>query len=402
MFKVGIVGIGGYANQLVKHISALKPEGWTLSSAVVRSPEKYATQISEVKELFPDCRIVDSLETLLNGEQPLELVILPTGIQYHAKMSAKCLEAGIPVLVEKPVAATIQDVDYMIEVAKRTKLPLSVGFQDLYSPSIRRIKSLIINGSLGKALKGRGVVRWPRGVAYFKRNDWAGKLKSGDEWVLDSVLNNATAHFFNILVNLMGKDEESAATPRSVEWECYRAYDIETYDTVALRVRLQEGGELHYFTSHAGETNQNPLLEVEYEAATVTWTYDNAGQTKIAWKDGRIEEFNNGEEHVVLPMLRSVRERHSKGLAGWATPQNGRPHTLLVNALSEARDQVNVLDSSQYDQVGEGQGFRRIKGLDAYMDKAFAEDALFSELKAPWAKAPLSLDLKGYGHFPRE
>lgn len=399
-FQPAILGVGGYATWLLKYMSRLNDEGLRLVHAVVRSPAKYPAELEQLKQLHPDCDVLPDLNSLLTAEPKPDLIILPVGIQHHAAMTIQCLEAGFPVLVEKPVAATIQDVDAMIAAATRTGLPVFVGFQDIYSPSIRRIKALVAEGAIGKPLRGRAMVRWPRGEAYFKRNNWAGKLKSEGEWVLDSVLNNATAHFFNILLNLMGEGLHEATTPLCVESECYRAYDIETFDTVCLRLKLREGGVIHYYATHASEENLDPVLEVEYEKAIVKWTFAaNVGTTVVMWKDGAEERFDNGPEHPAVAMLRDVRNKVEHKNEGCATLANSRVHTLIVNALSEGRDHVVPLKEGDYLKTGDPE-VRYIPGLDALMEKAYAEGKLFSQCGVHWAQQPQIFGLMNYTHFP--
>ena len=75
----------------------------------------------------------------------------------------------------------------------------------------------------GKALYGgtssrRITVRaqWPRGASYYARNNWAGRLRVGSAWVLDSPVNNAFAHFLMLALFWAGDTPTAASPPESL------------------------------------------------------------------------------------------------------------------------------------------------------------------------------------------
>src|SRR5690606_13051786 len=96
------------------------------------------------------------------------------------------LQAGLHVLLEKPVAATVQEVDAIIAAQTAAARLVAVGFQDLYVPAALDIKKRVLDGQIGTLRKVVVRGQWPRSSAYYARNEWAGRLQIDNAWVLDS------------------------------------------------------------------------------------------------------------------------------------------------------------------------------------------------------------------------
>src|SRR5690606_34582742 len=107
------------------------------------------------------------------------------------------------------------------------------------------------SGAFGKPKRLRTIVLWPRSDRYYARG-WAGKLRDqAGNLVMDSVANNATAHYIHNMFYVLGRATDESARPARVTAELYRANRIENYDTAAMRVHTEDGVELLYFGSHA-------------------------------------------------------------------------------------------------------------------------------------------------------
>ncbi len=105
-----------------------------------------------------------------------------------------------------------------------------------------------MEGVFGRAVRLKTITLWPRTHSHYARSRWAGRIKDDHgSWVLDSPVNNATAHYLHNMLYLLGKTTNSSARPASVEAELYRANNIENYDTGALRIKTEEGAEIFSF-----------------------------------------------------------------------------------------------------------------------------------------------------------
>src|SRR5581483_895161 len=76
--------------------------------------------------------IAKSFDQLLACD--IEAVWLPLPIDLHRPYTENALAAGRAVMCEKPAAGSVDDVDAMIEARDRSRLPVIVGFQDIYQP----------------------------------------------------------------------------------------------------------------------------------------------------------------------------------------------------------------------------------------------------------------------------
>ncbi|MFK5979441.1 MAG: Gfo/Idh/MocA family oxidoreductase [Rhizobiaceae bacterium] len=90
-----------------------------------------------------------SLDDLLNEDKP-DGVIVATPNQMHEKHAIQCMEAGIPVLIEKPIADTVAAAERIVAIGKKTNVPILVGHHRRYNPLIAKAKQAIDEGKLGR------------------------------------------------------------------------------------------------------------------------------------------------------------------------------------------------------------------------------------------------------------
>ena len=92
------------------------------------------------------------LGDLLGGEYP-EAAIVAVPTAHHAAVAAALLEADIPVLVEKPVAATEQEAAHLVELAQRRGLPLTVGHVERFNPAVVALRDRLRSEELGRVFQ---------------------------------------------------------------------------------------------------------------------------------------------------------------------------------------------------------------------------------------------------------
>jgi predicted dehydrogenase len=124
-------------------------------------------------------------EFLHHASATAEVLTVPIGIHQHVPVSMAALHAGLYVYCEKPVAATIQEVDQLIAAQKSSGKLVGINFQNICSASIQKLKARICDGRLGMIKSAALICSWPRSRNYYARNDWAGRLRKNDDWILD-------------------------------------------------------------------------------------------------------------------------------------------------------------------------------------------------------------------------
>ena len=211
-----------------------------------------------------------------------DLAVIAAPIHHHAPYASAAMCHGSNVLCEKPLCATVDDAVQMRHIAQETGRFVAVGYQWSYSDAIQALKRDILAGELGRPIRLKCIVLWPRSAAYYARNNWAGRIKSdAGEWVLDSPINNATAHYLHNIFYLLGKSRSTSAHLARLRAELYRANPIENYDTAALRCWTTEGVEILYYAAHPIRNEIGPSFEFEFEKATVTYQTIGGGKSLL-------------------------------------------------------------------------------------------------------------------------
>ncbi len=404
MKRFGIVGVGGFAATILRSILTVESEGAAhLEAAVVRHPAKYPDTVKRLEQ--EGRRLYLSLTEMLEKEHgQLDMVAIPTGIPYHAEMTVQALEAGLDVIVEKPVAATVQEVDAIIAAEKRTGHFCAVGYQHIHAPAMQTLREEVENGRLGKIRRMKCFANWPRGRVYYDRNGWAGEVMYDGRWVLDGPVTNALAHFLQNMFYLLGAETAWDVGIATLEGELYRANDIATYDTVALRAHMTTGADVLITLSHVVCENENPIIEIEAENATARWTFDGV-KSVIHYRDGTIRSVET-PSHVDFhaeAIRDGIAVAEGRRLRPRATPTNSRLHVLAVDLAFESCEGIHEIPQRYRKAVTLPNGDHRVEvpGMEEAVRRSFAEFKLFSELGLPWAHAARPVSGSDYVSFPQ-
>jgi len=376
--RFATVGARGYARTLLAYMRMLVDKGrGQLVAATIRNK---ASRPNIVARFEADgVQVFDSYEAMLAACQgKVDVVVLPTAIHHHAPMSIAALEGGYHVLVEKPAAARLTDVDRMIAAREASGKQCAVGFQLIYSPVIQALKRTIGEGKLGRVKRIRTIALWPRGPVYYERNNWAGKLFCDGQPVYDSPFNNALAHHIMNMLYLAFPGRGRAAYAAQVEAELFRTYDIESFDTGCLRVRTDSDVEVVFAASHACDTLIDPVMQLEAERAAVYCQLDE--RATITYTDGTTEtiEQEDPREQMFHNVIEAVTGTASEPLC---TLEIARAHVACIEAMHQVAPIVTI-PPSFVSQTTEGQ--RVIVGVAEAVQQVFADGQLFSEIGAPF------------------
>jgi predicted dehydrogenase len=395
--RFAVVGPGGFGREHRRAIQALADEGEAALAAVVSRPGENAEIVPQLQA--QGVPIYPSLDALLAGGEAVDVVTVPTSIYSHAALTIRALEGGRHVYCEKPAAATVQEVDAMIAARERAGRLCAVGFQEMASPALQRIKEALCAGRIGRLRTLKAHVLWPRWDSYYARNEWAGKLRIGDAWVLDGPANNAASHTLNALLYLAGTERFAPARPARVTAELYRANAIETYDTAAIRVHTDDDVEILFYVTHAGERNEAPYIEVAGDRGTLR-RWGEEGHTELRADGARPETWSAAGIDVRLigfrHFCRAVRSEEQLLLP----VENARAHTLVIDAAHDSSP-IHAFPPTICERGDSDRGPRTlVPGLDAIIRQAFAEGKLLSESGASWGVPGREVDTRGYTRFP--
>lgn len=222
MIRFAIVGCGHIAK---KHAEAIiNSEGASLVAVCDTIEEKMQPFVEEY-----NIKGYTSLDELLaNPEVDVINICTPSG--YHANIAVQAAVAKKHIVVEKPIALTIEDTDRIINACNENGVKLAVVHPNRFRPALIKLKNLMKEGRFGKLSHANATVRWNRNQAYYDQAPWRG-TKSLD----GGVLMNQAIHNLDLLVWLMGEVEEVYSM------DATRLRDIEAEDVSTGVVRFKNG-----------------------------------------------------------------------------------------------------------------------------------------------------------------
>jgi len=404
--RVALIGVSGYGRVHYDLLRRLHSLGEIrLAAVAIIDPESESAVVAECRSA--GCEVfTDYAEMLRRHRGRLDLCAIPTGIPWHTRMTLAALEAGANVLVEKPLAATLEEVDAVQGAEARHSRTVMLGFQYHYCAENIGLKGELLASAIGPLRRIRGLGLWPRGADYYSRTDWAGRIRSGGAWVLDSPLSNAFAHHLSLALFFAGARQERSAAPVRVAAELYRAQAIENFDTAALRVETDTGVDIRFYASHSCKGSRDPELVLEGEEGRVVWRH---GQGYRIEPRGEVpRQVPLGDESAArLCMFRSALRRLGDPGVFVCGTEIAREHTRCIQAAQCTGPVRDV--PRQWVGTNGPAGRRRdtwIVGIEDMMRRAFEAARSLAEVGCPWAASPLEVlvadsDRDGITLFPQ-
>ncbi len=395
--SVVLSGIGGMGAVYLQALLEKQDEGSLRIEGVVDPVPERSPHFGRLKER--GVPIYSDLEGFYHRHEA-EFAVISSPIQFHALQTCLALERGSRVLCEKPVAATVQEVQRMIEARDRAGRWVAVGYQWSFSKAVQNLKADIRQGRFGAAQRLRCIYLWPRDFAYYGRNDWAGKRRdAAGAWVLDSPANNAMAHDLHNMFYILGRDIDASAVPVDVEAELYRAYDIQNFDTAAARIRLESGAEILFLVSHVSHEDSGPVFRYEFERGTVSGRGRNA-DVQARFADGGERNYGSPDIDLMKKLgdcLAAVRS----GAAPVCGLEAAMSQTLALDGLQDAMPEIAEFPARLVRTEPTPSGGRLwVEGLDEVLFRCYEAGRLPSELGAPWIRKAGRIDLRNYRQFP--
>ena len=283
MIKIVLAGLGMYGGFHLNYFTKTnKNPNYQLVAVIdpyASSSKLYDTLLELKMPIYAD------LTACLEEVKP-DMAILCTPIDCHKPQILDCFAHGVHVLCEKPLAATLGDIEEIRAARDTTGLKLGVGFQWSFCDTIRALKDDIRSGVLGRPLHLKTFVSWQRDYTYYSSTNWKGRLNNASGApVHDSILSNATAHYLHNMFFILDD------APASYEVLTARANPIETFDTAFMHGTFRKGGEFTYVVSHSAEINSNPEFTYIFENATVTFDSNREDMIRAVFRDGTVREY---------------------------------------------------------------------------------------------------------------
>ena len=168
-----------------------------------------------------------SLDELLANASP-DGVILATPNPMHVPQALVCIAAGVPVLVEKPIAHTVSDAQKLVQATQAHRAKVLIGHHRAHSPIMREAKAVIESGCLGSLVSVMGSAMFYKPDTYFTEAPWRCQVGGGP------VLINLIHEIHNLRLLCGEIVQVQAMTSNAV-----RGFAVE--DTASITFRFASG-----------------------------------------------------------------------------------------------------------------------------------------------------------------
>ena len=224
-YRIAIIGCGKVAHLHAKAIGNL-PNA-TLVAVWSRTPES-AVKFAAVY----GAKVYSDIGAMIR-ENGIDLAIVCNPHPFHREVAVEAARAGANVLVEKPLASSLEDCDIIIDECKRAGVRLGVISQRRWYAPVQRIRQAIDEGKIGAPALGTILMLGWRDKAYYDADLWRGT------WDMEGggVLVNQSPHQLDILLWFMGEVDEVYGL-----WRNLNHPYIEVDDSALAIVKFKNGG----------------------------------------------------------------------------------------------------------------------------------------------------------------
>ncbi|MCC6613173.1 MAG: Gfo/Idh/MocA family oxidoreductase [Anaerolineae bacterium] len=320
--RLGMIGAGGVAqSKYFPAIARLRMIWEPVEIAAFVEPR--ADVADKVRAIYGGQHYTD-VGAMLAAEA-LDGVLVLSPDTLHAEHTLACLDAGLPALVEKPIARSLSDAARMCNAADARDLPLMCVANKRYSPPYQRAKTLIDGGKLGP-------------LALF-----SGKFNLGYDYV--DLLEAGTIHLFDLALYLMGEVTRVSASGTNRHGHNTTGYPV---DNVAMTLEFASGA-VGSVISSASALSLKPWervevygdhvwLSVEDQHELIVYDGETAGAqswTPIVPNTLLFDEEFGGYMGILENFAQVIRGAEAPRVTGW---DGYRAYELLTAAqLSLAR-----------------------------------------------------------------
>nr|MBL0717381.1 Gfo/Idh/MocA family oxidoreductase [Desulfobacterales bacterium] len=143
MLKVGVIGCGYWGPNLIRNFVQLN------ESDVARVADLDSGRLKHMRSLYPGIETTSDYRDIISDSE-IDIVAVATPVHTHFTFGKEALLAGKHVFIEKPIAASVREVEELIDLAQKKKRKLMVGHTFEYTGAVRKMKEIIDSGELGE------------------------------------------------------------------------------------------------------------------------------------------------------------------------------------------------------------------------------------------------------------
>lgn len=289
MLKIAVIGLGDISKI---HIPVIQANECAELVAVCDLDESLKDNVVNVNFYSNYLEMIEK-ETL-----DCVHICLPHHLHYPATKA--CVEKGIHVFLEKPLARNAEEGLALVKLEEENKtIKIGVSFQNRVNETVEKLREIIDSGEYGNVIGIKGLVTWFRPKAYYDVKPWRGKM----EYAGGGVMINQSIHTLD-LMQLVGGEINTIRG--SIDNLVDHGYEVE--DTASASIRFANGATGLFFATNAYATNSSVEFQVVLEKGEFTikdgiLTYaDGSGKKVELMEDKKLSgsKFYYGASHAKL------------------------------------------------------------------------------------------------------
>ncbi len=355
--KYALIGCGRIATN---HMKAALANNLEIAAVCDVLPEhmKVLLQKHGLEEDHSITRYTGFMEML--DEVKPELVGIATESGIHAQIALECIDHGVNVIIEKPMAMSITDADEIIRRSEAKNVKVAACHQNRFNLAVQELRAVLDAGRFGRLSHGSIHVRWNRGRDYYTQAPWRGT------WAQDGgCLMNQCIHGVDLLRWMLGDEVEEVYGQTRQQLHNY----LETEDVGLGIVKFKNGT----VATIEGTTNVYPqnleeTLCIFGEKGTVklggkscnnidVWRFADETESdhlKKGFSEATMNVYGNGHTSLYADMIEAV---HSQRMP-YVDAQAGKNALEMVLAIYKSQKEgrpvkLPLTDFASTDMRGE-------------------------------------------------
>ena len=332
MLKVAVIGLGDISSI---HLSAIEANENAKLVAVCDSNET-------LKNTVPDVNFYSDYHEMLEKEA-LDCVHICLPHYLHYPATKACVEKGIHVLQEKPLALNTEEGLALTKLEEENKdVKICVCFQNRLNESVEKLREIVESGVYGDVIGIKGLVTWARPKSYYENKPWRGQM----EYAGGGVMINQSIHTLDLMQLLGGEIETIRGSVDQL-----LDYGIEVEDTATAHIKFKNGAKGFFFATIANVNNSSVEFQVVFENQRLT--IKDSILTKLNEDGKKIEivedtklpgtKFYYGASHIKL--IHKFYECIEKDTQDYVHVKEALPSIKIIDAIvksSEIKREVKM------------------------------------------------------------
>lgn len=307
----------------------------------------------------PSIKRYTDYKTMVEEVKP-ELVSIATESGSHGEIALFCIEHGIHVIIEKPMAMSLADADAIIRLAEEKNVKVSACHQNRFNIAVQEMRRALEAGRFGRLSHGSIHVRWNRNKDYYTQAPWRGT------WAQDGgALMNQCIHGIDLLRWTFGGEIEEVYGQTRQQFHDY----LEAEDVGMAVVKFKNGaiatieGTTNVYPKNLEETlyvfGENGTVKIGGKSTNNIDVWDFADETEADHKNKGLEEatsnvYGNGHTSLFADVMDAIKKDRSPYVDAHA----GRDALELVLAIYKSQKEgkavkLPLADFASADMKGE-------------------------------------------------